>query len=52
LLTCGEFGLEFREVGSAVLHDDHFSVDDRLTGISSAPAMRENRFVQSNPLRV
>lgn len=32
LTTAGEFGLQFREVGTAVLHDHYLTVDDRLTG--------------------
>jgi hypothetical protein len=33
------------------MEDHHFSVEDR-PGISNAPAITENRFVQSKPLRV
>jgi hypothetical protein len=32
LSASGEFGLEFGEVGAALVDDDHFAVEDRLTG--------------------
>jgi hypothetical protein len=32
LFARGEFGLEFGEIGAALMDDHHFSVEDRLTG--------------------
>jgi hypothetical protein len=34
------------------MDDHHFTVDNGLTGKSSAPTMTENRWVQSSPLLV
>ena len=52
LFARSEFGLELGEIGAALMDDHHFSVEDRLAGISNASAITEKRFVQSNPLRV
>src|SRR5258705_13932178 len=32
LFARGEFGLEFGEIGAALMDDDHFPVEDRLAG--------------------
>jgi hypothetical protein len=32
LFTRGEFGLEFGEIGSALMNDDHLTIDDGLAG--------------------